>query len=214
MNTSQTPENFDPLARSYIWLERAAFGKGLQRVRNHHITDLSSSRSILILGDGDGRFVHALHHTNPRASIVSVDNSEKMVERARQRFVNFSRNDITWFVKDALQMDYSTHTFDAVVTHFFLDLFSPQQQEELILKITPSLQKNALWLYGDFLEGHRLRNRIWLKALYTFFRLTCKIRNQSLHSPLPLLKSHGFQLVEHSVQNHGLCETALLRLGK
>ena len=51
---------FNQLARPYRWLERAVFGGRLQRARCAHMQTFLAAESILLLGEGDGRFLEAL----------------------------------------------------------------------------------------------------------------------------------------------------------
>ncbi len=47
--------DYDRIARPYRFLEWLAFGSTLQKVRTAFLRDLLPRRSILILGEGDGR---------------------------------------------------------------------------------------------------------------------------------------------------------------
>ena len=49
--------NCDPLARWYRWLEYAAMGRALERRRFEFLPGMAQARRVLILGEGDGRFL-------------------------------------------------------------------------------------------------------------------------------------------------------------
>ena len=49
--------NADRIARSYRWLEYAAFGVALERARFDFLRCAAEARRVLILGEGDGRFL-------------------------------------------------------------------------------------------------------------------------------------------------------------
>jgi hypothetical protein len=60
------------------------------------------------------------------------------------------------------------------VTLFFLDCFSTAQVEAIIQRVSRGLEPKARWIFGDFAlpsgGWSRLRAKIWLGVLYTFFR--------------------------------------------
>ena len=51
---------FDRIARYYGWIESIVFGEDLQRIRCSHMETFLEAESILLLGDGNGRFLKAL----------------------------------------------------------------------------------------------------------------------------------------------------------
>lgn len=95
--------NADPLAASYRWLEYAAFGRALERCRFEFLQRAVAARRILILGEGDGRFLARLVECHPHAEIVIVDSSARMLDLARRRLpasaqarVEFQHLDARW----------------------------------------------------------------------------------------------------------------------
>ena len=52
--------SFDRIARHYERIESMVFGEDLQRIRCSHMKTFLDAESILLLGDGDGRFLKAL----------------------------------------------------------------------------------------------------------------------------------------------------------
>jgi hypothetical protein len=57
------------------------------------------------------------------------------------------------------ETDIPDKDYDAVLTHFYLDLFSDDQLPDLIAKIKMKLANNALWLVTDF-ETHTTLQRL------------------------------------------------------
>ena len=80
--------NFDPLARLYRALEYLAFGGDLERARFCLLDHLAGRRSILILGEGDGRCLARLLPLAPEARIHCLDASPAMLARAGARIAN------------------------------------------------------------------------------------------------------------------------------
>jgi len=208
-----TTKSFDRIAQPYRFVEWCTFGGALQRTRTAHIAQLDDCRRILILGEGDGRFLQRLCARNPRAEIHVVERSARMIQLARRRARNASG--ATFFEADAL-----THPlngpYDAVVTAFFLDCFEGEELNRLLARLTASCAPSCTWLYADFHSGRsywsRLRNGTWIWLLYRAFGLTTDIRARRLADPLPTLAAFGWRLVDEVWQRGGLLRSAHLQL--
>ena len=61
---------FGRLAYVYEGLERTVFGGLLTRARNACLDELDEADTILILGEGDGRFLLSLLGRHPRAHVT------------------------------------------------------------------------------------------------------------------------------------------------
>jgi Trans-aconitate methyltransferase len=77
--------NCDRLARWYRWAEYGAFGRALEKRRFYFLDTLSAPRRVLMLGEGDGRFLQALARRHPGAVIDYVDSSARMLALAQGR---------------------------------------------------------------------------------------------------------------------------------
>ena len=66
------------------------FGGALQKARTALMDRYLAADSILLLGDGDGRFLEALLEAGCGAEIVSLDASEKMIEVAQRAMAGVS----------------------------------------------------------------------------------------------------------------------------
>lgn len=82
--------NFDRIAPHYQWLEVLFAGRTLQSCRTAWLDDevISGCRSVLIIGEGDGRFLAECATRLPEAEILCVDGSAGMLEAARQRLAS------------------------------------------------------------------------------------------------------------------------------
>jgi hypothetical protein len=102
----------------------------------------------------------------------------------------------------------TTERFDVIVTHFFLDCFRRGELEPLIEKLACLAKPQAHWLIADFREPSsgiaRIRARLILWSLYSFFRLTTGITADRIVPPDPFLSQHGFRLAERCESNRGL----------
>ncbi|HEX5216233.1 MAG TPA: class I SAM-dependent methyltransferase [Vicinamibacterales bacterium] len=195
-------KNFDRVAGIYAWLERAAFGRDLERARVQFLDRARDCRNILVLGDGDGRALMQLLAAAPRASIRSVDASAAMLERAKNRVATLAGADRVVFEHaDARRIELGAARYDAVVTLFFLDCFTTAEVEALVARVLNHLVPGGLWIYADFELPQngvaRLRGRAWLALLYGFFRWQTGITARELPPSRGILVRLG--LIESAV---------------
>ena len=209
-------KSFDRLARPYRALEHLAFGGDLERARVAHVEALASARSILLLGDGDGRFVCALLREAPMAQVVSIDKSPEMIAQARARVEALGMaSRVRFEVADARSHEFGSGLYDAVTTLFFLDCFEDSESASLCAAIARSLRPQAQWLFADFVEPRsgwrRLRARLWLWVLYGFFRLTTDLPARRLPDSRRHIEAQGFEAASVRSLQHGLLESILYR---
>ena len=141
--------NFDPVARPYRWLEYMSFGPWLVRCRNAQLVHLSGARHALLLGEGDGRFLARLLTANPTLRADVVDSSQAMLRLLEQRCGPQASHRIRLHHADALDWKPSG-SYDLIVSHFFLDCFSPQQLEQLFAAVLPHALPGAQWVISEF----------------------------------------------------------------
>lgn len=200
--------NFDPVARHYGWLERLAFFGAMQRCRLALLDQLGRPGKVLILGEGTGRFLEAL---SPRAeSVTVVDSSAAMIRRARQRV---RADAVRYLHGDARDILLEEHSFDLLVTHFFLDCFDECDVRQLIRKYAALLPPGGRWLWSDFVEP----DRGWMKwpargivsASYAFFARTCGLEVRTLVAPGALFREAGLEPIAERQLVGGLFGTVL-----
>ncbi len=201
--------SFDALAPHYRWMEWILAGNKLQRCRVRFLDRIQSAERILILGEGNGRFLLQCRRVNPEASITCIDASARMLAAARKRLQKngVPVESIDFIAADALIWK-PTKTYDAIVTHFFLDCFRPDQLEEIIATLSSAATPDADWLVADFQapqEGwQRQRARLILWSMYAFFRFATRLPARRLTAPDDFLKRNGFRLQERFAVEWGL----------
>lgn len=207
---------FDRVARVYHALEFAAFGGALQRARTAHIARLRHCDDILILGDGDGRFLTALLPIAPHARVHCVDASRAMQDLAAARVGAADRDRVTFECADARALDLGARRFDAVVTLFFLDCLTAGEVDALIARTTPHLRPRALWLFADFAIPPRglarLHARVIVGTLYRFFQWRAGLEVQTLPPSEALLERAGFVLEDERGFRAGLIRSTVYAL--
>ena len=208
--------NFDPLVRSYRALERIAFGGDLEGARFAFLDRLADCHSILILGEGDGRCLAQLLSVAPNARVHCLDASPAMLDRAETRISGTgTRERVTFECANALDFNFASATYDAVVTLFFLDCFTTEQATGLVAKISLALKPGARWLFADFVLPDsglaRTRARLWLAGLYLFFRWQTGLRTRELPPSEALSEAAGFQRSESKTFQWGLLRSTIFQ---
>ncbi len=174
--------DFDLIARPYHLLERLSFGAALSRARLHFLPDVLETRRVLVLGDGDGRFLaQLLQHAPNLVRADAVDLSPRMLhllDRRCQRSAPVAYPRLHLHCTDALsylhQRRRTLPAFDLVVTHFFLDCLSELDLRRLVAELAPHLAPGALWLLSDFhipprRGPARIAAQVLVRSLYLAF---------------------------------------------
>jgi ubiquinone/menaquinone biosynthesis C-methylase UbiE len=209
-----SPPNFDGLAGIYRGLEFLAFGRDLERARTCYADRLADCRAILVLGEGDGRYLARLVQAAPQARIRCVDASAAMLARAAARLADPAIKERVQFeCADAFAISLPGAHYDAVVTLFFLDCFPPAQVEALVARLRASLKPEALWAWADFAVPPRgwarCRARVSLAVLYAFFRWQTGVEARALPPAEAILQQAGFQRTDAKEFQGGLVRSVI-----
>ena len=172
--------NADRIAKVYRWIEYAVFGRELERCRTDHLTATKDARRVLILGEGDGRFLAALLRVNPTAFVDVVDASGEMLRLAARRI---GGNERVRFWQDTENL---RGPYDLIVTNFFLDCLTETEAAECIHRCAGALIPGGHWIVGEFQEhpgppGWRTVHAwIWIRTMYLFFKLTTGLETRTI----------------------------------
>jgi ubiquinone/menaquinone biosynthesis C-methylase UbiE len=201
--------SFDVLAPHYRWMEFVLAGEKLQRCRTAFLDSVAGAKNILILGEGNGRFLLECRRKSPDARITCVDASARMLSLARKRLdASVGCERIEFVCADALGWRPRDGEFDVIVTHFFLDCFRADQLEVLAGKLSRAAAPRANWLLADFqmaaTGAQRIRSRVILWMMYRFFRIVTRLPAVKLTSPDAILQQQGFRLYERRISEWGL----------
>jgi cyclopropane fatty-acyl-phospholipid synthase-like methyltransferase len=190
--------SFDGLASAYVWLERLAFGRDLESARFCHLDHLRSCQRVLVLGEGDGRFLAQLLQRFPNVRVECVDASGAMLAKAKTRLNKEQSARVNFCQVDALSANLGTGVYDAVVTLFFLDCFTAEEVAGLVDRVQIALRDDARWIWADFALPQRgwrsWRAQIWLRVLYFFFRNQTSLTARQLPPTERLLRAAGLEL--------------------
>lgn len=207
--------NFDSLAKAYQYLELSSFGVALERARFAHISQLAGCHNILLLGDGDGRFLKRLLKVAPDSRIRSVDASAEMLRVAESRLSPSDRARVTFECADALTVDLPSSAFDGVATMFFLDCFTDEEAAGIVRRISNSLKPGGPWLFADFAVPARGVPRVigaaLTSALYAFFTWRTGISARHLPDSERLIASSGFSVIAETTSVFGVLRSLVFR---
>ncbi|WP_186775730.1 class I SAM-dependent methyltransferase [Rubripirellula tenax] len=200
---------YDRIARFYRVMEWAAFGPHLNRSRVAILSDLPAVSRVLVLGDGDGRLLQRLCLEHPDATIVSVDQSPKMLELQRRRVKAIGGEDrAEWIQCDAIDFSPEPGRFDLLVTAYFLDCFTESQLETNLTKWLAGVRDGGCWYVVEFTRPASKLQRVvadpilWM--MHAFFRWQTGLPNRSLVDLNPILGRLPIRMVKRQTRFCGM----------
>ncbi len=206
--------SFDLVAPYYRWLETLAFGSALQRARTAFLGVAAPGQRVLIVGEGNGRFLLDLLRKSETAQVDCVDASATMLDLTRQRLERHfpaSLDRVTFVHSTIEDWVLPERRYGLIVTHFFLDCFPAPQLQEIVAKLARAAAPEATWLLADFRypfsRVRRLRAELWIKAMYLFFRVFAGIEAGALVDPSPFMRLQGFVCAERKEFKNGMIKT-------
>ncbi len=203
--------SFDRVALVYRFLERIVFGGALESARLHWLSAIGQTKHVLIVGEGDGRFLCALLQRDPEVTVDCIDASARMLELARRRLernAHRTSSRVSFRHEDVRTCNLPSGEYDLIVTHFVLDCFGEGELETVVSKLGAAAARKATWLFSDFCLPaagfRRLKARAWIKAMYLFFRWAAGLRVNALIDPTPPMRRQGFVLHDEAVTRDGM----------
>ena len=201
--------NFDSVARIYDGLSNLIFGKAMRRAQTSYLSDIRPGANVLILGGGTGWLLSDLSEVNPTCKVWYIDASAKMIELSREVTQNSPQEIV--FIHGTEDSIPPGTTFDAVITNFYLDLFTRESCMSVIRKIRPVIRANGIWLVSDFLNTTWWHSAM-LAVMYRFFKLTCDIEASALPQWKNLLEENAFTEDKSHDFFGGFIKSAVFRL--
>lgn len=206
-------DGFGRLAVVYGGLERLVYGSLLLRARRVCLDELAGTETLLVVGEGDGRFLAELLTRHPACAVTVLDRSAGMLRRAEARLrapqpevrpgvrPTLQPNVRVSFVQgNALTVPLPAGRYDALVTHFFLDVFPAETLAQLVPKLGGVLKPGGRWFVADFAAPRTLRHpptrrysRLMTALMYAFFRLMTKLPARTVAPPEVFLERAGLE---------------------
>jgi ubiquinone/menaquinone biosynthesis C-methylase UbiE len=204
--------SFDRVAPHYRWLETIVFGQQLQAARIAFLNEIESPQRVLVVGEGNGRFLAEFARAHPAAEIDCVEASGRMIELARRRVRDTS---VHFIHGDVSEVELPAATYDLIVTHFFLDCFEEEALSFVITKLANSAAPHAQWLIADFClpekNWRHLCGRFLIALMYSFFRVVSGIEARHLVDYRPFLQAEGFSLTSDTLSPNDMIRSEVWR---
>ena len=190
--------NFDLVAAAYPLLETMSFGNSLNEARRAFVQRTATATHVLLIGEGNGRFLCELLARKRGGTVTVVDQSPRMLRLLSRRVSSIRRyTELKLITADFLAWNADGLTYDAVVTHFFLDLFRTESQLLVTHKISHVAKPGAIWVNVDYrLTKPRPLHRLidWLQ--YRFDRTFSGIEADRLYDSSEHIRSAGWLIDE------------------
>jgi ubiquinone/menaquinone biosynthesis C-methylase UbiE len=203
--------SFDRVAPHYRWLETLIFGNQLQQARVAFVREIEAPLRILIIGEGNGRFLTELMRTS-EARVDCVEMSARMIALARKQVPDAHVNFIQADIRD---LTLCQAHYDLIVSHFFFDCFTERALAEIIARLANAAAPDARWLVADFCYPtrgwHHQQARVLIATMYFFFRAATGIEARRLVDYNPLLRGNGFRLKKELLFRRGEIRSQLWR---
>lgn len=182
--------SFNKVAGIYDALARVVFGKSLDKAQRFYLESIPPHSKVLIIGGGTGQLLRVLLDLNPSCEVWYIEASSSMIARSRKKITDAQGNRVH-FIHGTQQNIPDGLLYDAVITYFFLDLFTAPALDDVIGSIQPHLQHHVVWLVCDFVNGGKWWQRLLLRMMYLFFRVTCSLDTRRLPPWQLKLSIHG-----------------------
>ena len=175
--------NFNNIAPFYDGLSRLIFGKKIKNAQVAALHFIPPNATVLIVGGGTGWILNEINNIHLTGlKITYLDKSLKMIELTKQR--SFVLNDITYLHNSIETADLQNQKYDVILTPFVLDCIAENSLPTVFRKLDACLKTDGLWLYIDFVSTPNSKQwqKLTLKLIYLFFRLTCRLEVSTLIS--------------------------------
>jgi ubiquinone/menaquinone biosynthesis C-methylase UbiE len=203
---------FDLIASFYPLLEQTVFASTLSQARRTFMTQVRAGNHILLIGEGNGRFLFEALTQTSADSFTVVDSSARMLAATTRRIATVDRcPHVELIHADILEWRSPTSSYDRVVTHFFLDQFRPVRIRRVVEVISRLATEDALWINVDFTsENQDLRQKFLMWMQYRFFQIFAEIESDRLFDPQPWIRQAGWEILETKSLDSGWISAQLM----
>jgi tRNA (cmo5U34)-methyltransferase len=197
---------FDRIAFVYDFLAKLVFGEAIKESQKYFLNKISNYSNVLILGGGSGWLLAELLEIKPNCEVWYIEASEKMISLSKSKIKN---EQTVHFIHGTEQDIPLSIKYDVVITNFYLDLFTDHQLENVVTKIQSSTKLGAHWIITDFVDNNKWWQKVMLKVMYRFFRITCNIESHQLPEWNRFIEKTGVKEIESKRFYRGFIKAAL-----
>ncbi len=170
-------KGFDRVASAYDFLARLVFGKSIVEAQEYFLSEIKNEDRVLILGGGTGWILNSIFKASNPSEIWYVDSSQRMIEISKTRITNPAK---VHFVQGTIESIPENLKFDVIITNFFLDVFKDHELPCLIKGIVGRMERGSIWLCTDFTDTGKLKHKVLLNMMYSFFIWCANLKNNTL----------------------------------
>ena len=168
------------------------YGRALVRAQQFLVKEIPANSRILIVGGGTGWVLEEIAKIHADGlSIAYVDSSPKMISLARAR--NAAANIVT-FIAAPIEGAARGEIYDVVLTPFLFDNFTEGTMQKAFADLNDRLAPRGTWLFCDFRKTRVFWQRIMLKVMYLFFRISCGIEASELPETEACFSTHRYKI--------------------
>ncbi|UII34244.1 class I SAM-dependent methyltransferase [Fulvivirga ulvae] len=201
--------NFNSVAFVYDTLARVVFGKSIQKAQTSLLYSITKESKVLILGGGTGFILQELDKLRLSLKITYVEPSSAMMKRAKKKLP--FRTIVVDFVQDTHEAVSNDGDFDVVITNFFLDVFPADRLSEVVQEVSLLIGKNGVWLLTDFVRTDMWWQKVLIKLMYLFFRVTAGLEGNQLLNFEDYLHEKGYKSVKHKYFYNGMIRSDIYK---
>jgi ubiquinone/menaquinone biosynthesis C-methylase UbiE len=203
---------FDLIASFYPLLEQTVFGSTLSQARRIFMTQVRAGNHILLIGEGNGRFLFEALQQTSAESFTVVDSSARMLATTARRIEAVDHcPHVELIHANILEWRSTAAYYDRVVTHFFLDQFRPDCIRRVVEVISRLATEDALWINVDFTsENQDLRQKFLMWVQYRFFQIFARIESARLFDSRPWIRQAGWDILETKSLDSGWISAQLM----
>ncbi len=198
--------SFDKIAFIYDLLARLVFGSSIVRSQKYFLRGVPEHSNVLILGGGTGWLLAELLKLKPNCRVWYIEASSKMIAMTKERTKN---NPKVYFIHATEPAIPSSLKFDAVITNFYLDLFTEATLTDVVNSIQTSIKSGGLWIATDFIASKKWWQSPLLKIMYAFFHLVCSIEPKQLPKWGKAIQGSSMTKLKSSFFYYGFIESVL-----
>lgn len=204
-------DGYSLLSPVYDALAATFFFGAIKKSQLTFLNELPSKGHILILGGGTGWILEEIGRHRPDLEVWYVEKSLVMLRRSRKRALQKNMTvHWVWGLRSDLAEGIK---YDAVITSFYLDLFSKKDLLAEIAPIASQMSSDGKWLVADFEENGRGLNRHYQRlmtgAMLLFFKWTTGHPGKSLPHIRQLLSEAGLLEDKVALMHGGFIFSAL-----
>ncbi len=204
---------FDLIASFYSLLEQTVFASTLSQARRIFMTQVRAGNHILLIGEGNGRFLFEALKQTSATSFTVVDSSARMLAAAARRIAAVDLcPHVELIHADILEWQSPASCITTrVVTHFFLISSGRIVSAESLRAISRLATEDALWINVDFTsENQDLRQKFLMWIQYRFFQVFAEIESDRLFDPRPWIQQAGWDILETKSLDSGWISAQLM----